>query len=163
MLDSWPLAVTGYNHGPTGVMKMTRAYKTRELGELIDNVTSRRSFGFASRNFYACFLAALEVEKNAGKYFGETVAWSKKFEAQDLKLPVGLKYKDLLSWFDGDDRKLQLFNPHLTSKARRGTLIPAKTIVAIPKDRYNVALVALARKDRNIAMEDSTINKKSAR
>lgn len=115
MLESWPLAVTGYNHGPTGVMKMTRSYKTRDLNELIENVKSRRSFGFASRNFYACFLAALEVERNAGKYFGESVAWSKKLEAQDLKLPVGIRYKDLLTWFDGDDRKVQIFNPHLTA------------------------------------------------
>ncbi|KYG66090.1 lytic murein transglycosylase [Bdellovibrio bacteriovorus] len=162
MLESWPLAVTGYNHGPTGVMKMTRSYKTRDLNELIENVKSRRSFGFASRNFYACFLAALEVERNAGKYFGESVAWSKKLEAQDLKLPVGIRYKDLLTWFDGDDRKVQIFNPHLTMKARKGT-IPAKTIVAVPKDRYNVALVSLARKDRTIAMDDSNTNKKSSR
>lgn len=162
MLESWPLAVTGYNHGPTGVMKMTRSYKTRDLAELVENVKSRRSFGFASRNFYACFLAALEVERNAGKYFGESVSWSKKLEAQDLKLPVGIRYKDLLTWFDGDDRKVQVFNPHLTSKARKGT-IPAKTIVAVPKDRYNVALVSLARKDRTIAMDDSETNKKSSR
>lgn len=163
MLESWPLAVTGYNHGPTGVMKMTRSYKTRDLAELVENVKSRRSFGFASRNFYACFLAALEVERNAAKYFGESVAWSKKLEAQDLKLPVGIRYKDILGWFDGDDRKVQIYNPHLTAKARKGTVIPAKTVIAVPKEKYNVALVSLARKDRTIAMDDSGTNKKSSR
>lgn len=163
MLESWPLAVTGYNHGPTGVLKMTRAYKTRDLADLVENVKSRRSFGFASRNFYACFLAALEVEKNAAKYFGETVSWSKKLEAQDLKLPVGIRYKDLLGWFDGDDRKVQIFNPHLTAKARKGTVIPAKTVIAVPKDKYNVALISLAKKDRTIAMDDSDANKKNSR
>ncbi|WP_415063276.1 lytic transglycosylase domain-containing protein [Bdellovibrio sp.] len=153
MLESWPLAVTGYNHGPTGVLKMTRDYETRELGELIQNVRSRKSFGFASRNFYASFLAAIEVEKNAGKYF-ESVVWSKPLNSQDLKLPVAIKYKDIVSWFDGDDRKAQIFNPHLTLKARQGHLIPAKTIIAVPKDKYNVALISLARKDRTVAMED---------
>lgn len=153
MLDSWPLAVTGYNHGPTGVRKMTEKYETRELGELIANVRSRKSFGFASRNFYASFLAALEVEKNAKKYF-ETVVWSKTLDHQELKLPVAVKYKQILAWFDGDDRKAQVFNPHLTYKARKGHPIPAKTVIAVPKDKYNVALISLARGDRSIAMEE---------
>ncbi|WP_374075289.1 lytic transglycosylase domain-containing protein [Bdellovibrio bacteriovorus] len=159
MLESWPLAVTGYNHGPTGVMKMTKSYETRELGELVQNVKSRKSFGFASRNFYASFLAALEVEKNAGKYFG-SVVWSKPFNAQDLKLPVSVKYKEIVSWFDGDDEKAQMYNPHLTYKARKGTPIPAHTVIAVPKDKYNIALISLARKDRTVAMDD---NKKNAR
>lgn len=153
MLESWPLAVTGYNHGPTGVYKMTKSYETRELPELIQNVKSRKSFGFASRNFYACFLAALEVERNASKYFN-SVAWSKPLDSQDLKLPVSVKYKEILSWFDGDDLKAQVFNPHLTQKARKGQAIPASTVISVPKDKYNVALISLARKDRNIAMEE---------
>ncbi|XGC80290.1 lytic transglycosylase domain-containing protein [Bdellovibrio bacteriovorus] len=153
MLESWPLAVTGYNHGPTGVYKMTKSYETRELPELIKNVSSRKSFGFASRNFYACFLAALEVERNASKYFG-SVVWSKPLEAQDLKLPVPVRYKDILAWFDGNDLKAQIFNPHLTQKARKGHPIPASTVIAVPKDKYNVALISLARRDRSIAMEE---------
>lgn len=154
MLESWPLAVTGYNHGPTGVLKMTKSYETRELGALVENVRSRKSFGFASRNFYASFLAALEVEKNANKYYG-SVVWSKPLNSQDLKLPVAIKYKDIVNWFDGDDSKLQIFNPHLTAKARKGYAIPAHTIIAVPKDKYNTALISLARKNRMVAMEDN--------
>ena len=154
MLESWPLAVTGYNHGPTGVKKMTKAYKTRDIAKLIENVDSRRSFGFASRNFYACFLAALEVERKANTYFG-SVAWSKPLESQDLKLPKTVKYKDLVKWFDGDVQKAQLFNPHLTYKVlRKGTSIPAQTVVSVPKDKYNIALISLAHKVRNIASDN---------
>lgn len=153
MLNSWPLAVTGYNHGPTGVRRLTEKYKTRELGELVTDVKSSKTFGFASRNFYASFLAALEVEKNAGKYYG-SVVWSKTLDSQDLKLPVSVKYKEILAWFDGDERKAQVFNPHLTYKARKGHAIPARTVIAVPKDKYNVALISLARRDRMVAMED---------
>jgi len=32
-----------------------------------------RTFGFASRNFYVCFLAALEVDRNPQTYFGGIV------------------------------------------------------------------------------------------
>lgn len=159
MLESWPLAVTGYNHGPTGVLKMTKSYETRELGELVQNVKSRKSFGFASRNFYASFLAALEVEKNANKYF-KSVVWSKPLGGQDLKLPVSVKYKDIVAWFDGDDQKAQMFNPHLTQKARKGMAIPAQTVIAVPKDKYNIALISLARKNRTVAMDE---NEKNAR
>ncbi|MGZ3770727.1 MAG: lytic transglycosylase domain-containing protein [Bdellovibrio sp.] len=153
MLESWPLAITGYNHGPTGVLRMTKEYKTRNLTDLIQNVHSRKSFGFASRNFYASFLAALEAERNAKKYY-EPVVWSTPLNAQELKLPVSVNYKEILNWFDGDDDKMQIFNPHLTQKARKGHAIPAKTVIAVPKDKYNLALISLARKDRNVAMAD---------
>lgn len=152
MLESWPLAVTGYNHGPTGVRKITEFHKTRDISSLVQKVDSKKTLGFASRNFYASFLAALEIEKNAQKLYG-TVVWSKPLDAQDLKLPVAVRYKDVLAWFDGDDQKAQLFNPHLTSVARKGRPIPPKTVIAVPKDRYNVALITLARKDRTVASE----------
>ncbi len=69
MLESWPLAVTGYNHGPTGVLKMTRSYETRELGELIQNVRSRKSFGFASEKFLCKFLSGPRGGKKCGEVF----------------------------------------------------------------------------------------------
>ncbi|MNJ99812.1 Membrane-bound lytic murein transglycosylase D precursor [compost metagenome] len=160
MLESWPLAVTGYNHGPTGVRRMTNSYKTREISELIQNVRSRKSFGFASRNFYASFLAALEVEKNAVKYFGE-IAWSKPLESQDLKLPMAIGYKEVLRWFDGDDEKAQVFNPHITHVARKGRAIPAKTTIAVPKDKYDIVLIELAKKDRTVAAADKKADRKN--
>lgn len=145
MLNAWPLAITGYNHGPTGVRKMTEKYKTREIVDLIQNVRSRRSFGFASRNFFACFLAALEVERNALKYFPK-IAWSQPLDAEEIKLPINVKYKDLLTWFDGDDEKAQVFNPHVNRPTRRNSVtIPAKTVISVPKDRYDQALITLAR------------------
>lgn len=144
MLNSWPLALTGWNHGPSGVHKMTEKYKTRSLVELIQNVKSRRSFGFASRNFFACFLAVLEVEKNATKYFPK-ITWSQPLPSEDLKIPVSVKYRDLVTWFDGNSEKAEVFNPHISQRARRSSIsIPPKTVLAIPKERYNLALISLA-------------------
>lgn len=151
MLDSWPLAVTGWNHGPTGVRKMTESYKTRSIVELVENVRSRKSFGFASRNFYASFLAAIEVEKNALKLFPK-VSWSYPLKAKSLKVPVVIKYKELLAWFGNDDEKAQVFNPHLTKQVRKqGRPIPVQTLVFVPSEKYSSVLVSLARKDRAIA------------
>jgi membrane-bound lytic murein transglycosylase D len=108
-------------------------------------VTSRRSFGFASRNFYACFLAALEVEKNAAQLFGP-IAWSKPLEQSEIVLPTSIKYQDLLAWFDGDEIKAQVFNPHLNSQVRKlGRTIPAKTLIHFPKDQYNTVIADLGK------------------
>lgn len=148
MLNDWPLAVTGYNHGPAGVRRVAEFNKTRKLSELVRNFKSKKNLGFASRNFYASFLAALEVEKNADKYFDKPV-WSEPLKAEELKLPVGIKYKELLTWFGGDEEKAEVFNPHITRQARKlGQSIPAKSVVFVPKEKYNTVLITLARKDR---------------
>ncbi len=68
-LGSWPLAITAYNHGLYGMKRARRKYGD-DLGRIIQHYRSR-SFGFASRNFYAEFLAALHIATNYKAYFGE--------------------------------------------------------------------------------------------
>lgn len=160
-LGSWPLALTGYNHGPAGVAQIVDRYGTRELPELVKNVRSRASFGFASRNFYASFLAAYQVEKNATKYFPEVV-WSRPFEAEEFKLPQAVKYADLLNWFDADDRRLQLMNPHLTARTKKGYAIPAGTVVMVPFRKYNQALLSLGRSARTVAAAEPVKTRRAA-
>jgi len=134
-LKAWPLAVTGYNHGPTGIQKLTKRYNTRDIGELVKNVQSRKSFGFASRNFYASFLAALEVERNAPRYLGQ-VTWSQTLDDVELKLPKTVQYADLVRWFNGDDLKTQVFNPHITRLARRGKKpLSAGVVISVPRSQ----------------------------
>lgn len=69
MLGTWPLALTAYNHGPYGVAKAVETLGTRDIAEIIRRYRGK-NFGFASRNFYPEFLAALEVEKNYEKHYG---------------------------------------------------------------------------------------------
>jgi membrane-bound lytic murein transglycosylase D len=66
---TWPLAITSYNHGAGGMMRAAKQLGTRDLGVIIERYESP-TFGFASKNFYACFLAASDVERNAPRYFG---------------------------------------------------------------------------------------------
>jgi membrane-bound lytic murein transglycosylase D len=56
-LGTWPLAVTAYNHGRAGMSKAAREVGTSQLGSIINHYKSG-TFGFASKNFYAEFLAA---------------------------------------------------------------------------------------------------------
>jgi membrane-bound lytic murein transglycosylase D len=67
-LGTWPLAITAWNHGPEGVARAVRVVGTRDIAAIVREYHGS-GFGFASRNFYAEFLAALDVERNARAYF----------------------------------------------------------------------------------------------
>jgi len=67
-LGSWPLAVTSYNHGVTGVLRAANAIGSRDIYTIIKNYRSE-SFGFASSNFYVELLAAVDIERDHNRYF----------------------------------------------------------------------------------------------
>jgi membrane-bound lytic murein transglycosylase D len=69
-LPSWPLAITAYNRGLGGVLRARDAIGSDDLGELVARYRGP-GFGFASRNYYAEFLAALHVMRHATRYFPE--------------------------------------------------------------------------------------------
>jgi membrane-bound lytic murein transglycosylase D len=66
---SWPLALTAYNHGLSGMRRAIDKTGGTDVVKVLREYRSR-SFKFASRNFYVAFLAALDVNRNASKYFG---------------------------------------------------------------------------------------------
>jgi len=66
--QSWPMAVTAYNHGVAG---MLRAQRRKGDYEAIFNEYRSHIFKFASRNFYSEFLAARQVARQYRQYFGE--------------------------------------------------------------------------------------------
>ncbi len=67
-LGDWPLAITAYNHGTSGMQRAKQLHG--EYAEVFQSYQSR-SFQFASRNFYSEFLAARQVAANYKEYFGE--------------------------------------------------------------------------------------------
>jgi membrane-bound lytic murein transglycosylase D len=68
-IDSWPLAITAYNHGLAGMARAVRTLGTRDIATIVARHQSR-TFGFASRNFYAEFLAASEIDRDPERFFG---------------------------------------------------------------------------------------------
>ncbi len=59
-LGSWPLAIVAYNHGREGILTARTAVGSNAIEDIVARYTGPR-FGFASKNFYAEFLAALKV------------------------------------------------------------------------------------------------------
>lgn len=64
LLGSWPLALTAYNYGTSG---MLRAQKAKGSYVKIHAEYDEGHFGFASRNFYSEFIAAMRVAKKLEK------------------------------------------------------------------------------------------------
>ena len=69
VIQTWPLALTAYNHGLGGMRRAVRQVGTSDIAAIVREYNGR-VFGFASRNFYTAFLAALEVDINSERYFG---------------------------------------------------------------------------------------------
>ncbi len=72
-LGDWPAAVTSYNHG-IGGMKRAQNTVGNDFNRIVDNYDGP-AFGFASRNYYAQFLAAREIAANPHQYFREGVSY----------------------------------------------------------------------------------------
>ncbi len=111
-LFSWPLAVTAYNHGRTSLMKAVRKLGTDSLEDLIV-LNKAKTFGFASSNFFACLLAAIEVERNAEKYFGP-LDRERPHLFYEVKLPQSILLKDLISFMKIKRSEVLDLNPGIT-------------------------------------------------
>lgn len=70
VLGTWPLALTAYNHGAGGIARAVRQTGTTDIEYIVANYRGR-AFGFASRNFYAQFLAVNEIESRLEEFFGD--------------------------------------------------------------------------------------------
>ena len=68
VVETWPLALTAYNHGLAGMRRAADQLRTTDIAAVVAKYQSR-SFGFASRNFYAAFLAALAIDQDPERYF----------------------------------------------------------------------------------------------
>ncbi|MFZ3228618.1 MAG: lytic transglycosylase domain-containing protein [Pseudobdellovibrio sp.] len=140
-LGSWPLAITAYNHGLSGVMRMKSKSKSSQIEDLIDSERKTKSWGFASRNFYACFLAVLEVERNATDLFGENLIQSKESNSKEIRLTQTTSKVMILKWFSGSISRFRTMNPHLNwSRIMKSKKVPAGVPLLVPSENYQLAL-----------------------
>jgi membrane-bound lytic murein transglycosylase D len=140
-LGSWPLAITAYNFGPGGMTRAVTAIESDNLVELIGQY-NHPYWGFAPKNFYAEFLAAVEIGKNVNQYFPELLLDSpiaiKEIELKSsvsllaLAKSTGLTQDQLLGW-----------NPALSAQTRS---VPAGYRVKVPVDSTMQPVIEVARR-----------------
>ena len=153
-LESWPLAITAYNHGAYGMKNAVRKTKSRDIETIIKKYKSR-SFGFASRNFYPEFLAILEVTGNYKQYFGE-IEFTPPDVYDEFILEDYVKMKTLLTYCSLDRKVITRLNPELNEsvlESRR--FLPKQYPLKVPagmKERLTreYALIAAAEKRNTI-------------
>ncbi|MEY4631972.1 MAG: hypothetical protein RIQ81_2092 [Pseudomonadota bacterium] len=144
ILRSWPLAVTAYNHGAAGLERAMREAGSDDINLILANYRSR-SFGFASRNFYAEFLAAVNVydswkKKQKGKRAGENVA------AEFVTLPRKASVAEILSASRLPEKRLAELNPCLLPAAfknLRKKQLPSGFEIRLPRDHARKLRVAM--------------------
>jgi membrane-bound lytic murein transglycosylase D len=133
ILGTWPLALTAYNHGAAGVRHAKDTLGTDDIVKIVRNYNGK-TFGFASRNFYVSFLAALEVDRNPEKYFGPIEKLSEaKF--QEVIVPGYVSITSLERALKIDSTKLRALNPALLRAVWDGQRhVPKSYRLRLPSD-----------------------------
>jgi membrane-bound lytic murein transglycosylase D len=157
LLGSWPLAVTAYNHGPGGLRRAQDELGTSNIAVIVKRYQGA-TFGFASRNFYVAFLAALEVDRNAEKYFG-TLTHLPETQSTVVTLPDYVAVDALARAFKADLGALHVLNPALRPPVWNKTrLVPRGYELRIPGSPpaadINAAWARLAPAERFLAQRN---------
>jgi len=125
LVGSWPLALTGYNHGISGMRRAQRQLGTSDIGVIAERYRSP-TFGFASRNFYAEFLAAVIVfEDRASLFPGVSQRPEVRFDEVAPEHYVSLL--DLAAVTGTDASDLVALNPALRDDVAAGRLLVPPT------------------------------------
>jgi membrane-bound lytic murein transglycosylase D len=111
LLGSWPLALTAYNHGAAGMRRARDAMGTSDIATIVRRHRSP-SFGFASRNFYVSFLAALTIDRNPEKYFGN-LSRQPEMQFAEVTMPAYVPLTALQRVLKLDRAHLVALNPAL--------------------------------------------------
>lgn len=129
---SWPLAITAYNHGASGMRRAARKLGTKDITKIVRNYRSR-TFGFASRNFYVEFLAANAVASNPDFYFGP-LELDRPIRFEEIELPFYVKPKSLASAIGINIQTLRKENPSLLAPIWSGAkYIPKGFSIRVPR------------------------------
>jgi membrane-bound lytic murein transglycosylase D len=111
ILGTWPLALTAYNHGPAGMRRAQEQLGTSDIVTIIRKYEGR-TFGFASRNFYAAFLAALEIDSNPEKFFGP-IKRNPPDTSRVVEMPHFVPASRVAAALDMSREELRRLNPSL--------------------------------------------------
>jgi membrane-bound lytic murein transglycosylase D len=140
-LGSWPMAITAYNHGISG---MLRAKSRKVSYEDIFQGYRNRRFRFASRNFYSEFLAAREVAKNYEQYFG-MLELERPVETREVLLEGYASISDLSGYFEVDVETIRELNPALRPPVfNEQKYVPKGYALRLPADAVDEIRVASA-------------------
>ncbi len=137
-LKDWALAITAYNYGLAGMKRAVRRYGRNYLK--IREHYLRRSFGFASRNFYPEFLAIVEIMDSLSSSLPE-VAPLPPVQFVEIILPVAVRLPRFLAGLGLDRAAMRALNPGFRQAVWWGwRLVPAGYRMRLPAGTDLVAV-----------------------
>jgi membrane-bound lytic murein transglycosylase D len=147
ILGTWLLAVTSYNHGLRGLRMISSTPKETDIAHRLFNPCSKKSrLGWASRNYYAEFLAVLYAETYRHLFYGDPPQYKRHDSIVFYRL---LKKQSAHSFAMARGISIQEFrflNPDIRYLSRT---LPQGFIVAIPGDKDDLALLLNPKVKKN--------------
>lgn len=140
ILGNWPLAITAYNHGREGILRAVSQVGSSDLMEIIRRYDGP-VFGFASKSFYAEFLAAVEVAKRSEEFF-PSLEYHAPLLLEEMKVDKTVPLVALLKKGEFSREEFFEWNPALSPRSQN---IPAGYRVKVPPDKLEVVQSAYFR------------------
>jgi len=157
LLGTWPLAITAYNHGAAGMRRAVNSVGTSDIEAIIRRYDGP-AFGFASRNFYVSFLAALAIEQDPERFFGPVQRQAPRKELV-VEVPDYMRIEALEKAFGVPRSTLQAYNPALLPPVWEGAKyvprgfrlrLPAGQVIDAPPQQLLASIPAVQRFDSQV-------------
>jgi membrane-bound lytic murein transglycosylase D len=148
-LKSWPHAITAYNHGVLGMRQGIFEVKSYDFDKLLLNYQSP-SFGFASKNFYAEFLAARKVYESYSSQLN--LPSSDRAITTSIVLPRPLNLLEISKLSDLTIDEILKFNPCILKKNSEysaQTTLPIYFELFAPQRNLNNITKNIGKKEPN--------------
>jgi membrane-bound lytic murein transglycosylase D len=144
-LGNWPLALTAYNHGKYGMLR-AKSIHGDDLRKIIPNYQSK-IFGYAGQNFYAEFLAAMEIAQNYETYF-PSLQIDPPLRLRSAKVNSSTNIRNVANKHGVSESTLKSYNPHLTSYFwRKSRVVPPGVTLRLPLDGTGLEVAEAKRSD----------------
>lgn len=142
-LGPWPVAITSYNYGRAGMARAMAAVGSSDLADLIEKY-EHRNWGFAAQNYYASFLALLDVIRDPERYF-PGVQRARAWQYDVIRLPFSVLANQLASPTVVDEATLARLNPAWSKGARSAKeVLPRGLGVRVPLGKAAAVLAHIA-------------------
>jgi membrane-bound lytic murein transglycosylase D len=147
-LGDWPLAITAYNHGRGGISRALTAVGGKTIIDLIERFDGHR-FGFASKNYYAEFLAAVDVARQYARSQDAPLQRDTlRFDLVETKHYV--PYETLRRLCGADDELFRKLNPAYRPEVIEGKMyVPPGHLIRVPAGSAKSFEVAYSKLSSN--------------
>jgi membrane-bound lytic murein transglycosylase D len=145
VLGTWPLALTAYNHGAAGMRRAKEAMGTDDIVTIARRYRGP-TFGFASRNFFPSFLAALTIDQNPERYFG-AIERAPEVRFREVAMPGYARLSAVERAVEVPRGTLRELNPALRPPVWEGTrLLPRGYRLRLPPSAGTLTTELLAER-----------------